>query len=73
MRINSFNELIKFFKQDEITFKDVSEICNKTLFIYFVKDYTKDEAIKILINFWHKWGHTRERPLFIDVHLDVED
>jgi len=41
--------------------------------LYFVKDYTKDEAIKILINFWHKWGHTRERPLFIDAHLDVED
>ena len=51
----------------------IKGMLNKTLFIYFVKDYTKDEAIKILINFWHKWGHTRERPLFIDAHLDVED
>jgi predicted phosphoadenosine phosphosulfate sulfurtransferase len=39
---------------------------------YVIKHYTTDEAIKILINFWHKWGHTRERPLFIDAHLDVE-
>ena len=41
------------------------------IYVSFV--YTKDEAIKILINFWNKWGHTRERPLFIDAHLNIED
>lgn len=68
--INNFNELIKYFNRPEIEFKHIQDICCKALCIIFLNEHTKENAIKLLIEFWEKWKHTKEKPIFIDVEFD---
>jgi hypothetical protein len=35
--------------------------------IIFVDEHPKERAIQLLIDFWDKWQHTKEKPIFIDV------
>jgi hypothetical protein len=65
-QINNFNQLIEYFKQPEVEFCHIRKICSEGLKVYFIEDYKKDEAIEKLIDYWNKWKHTNERPLFID-------
>jgi hypothetical protein len=68
--INNFNELIKYFNRPEIEFKHIQEICTSGLCVIFVNDHTKESAIKLLHEYWCKWGQLKERPIFIDVEFD---
>jgi hypothetical protein len=67
MKIDNFNQLIEYFNQPEIEFEHIQEICNKGLGVIFLEDYTKYDAINILIEYWLKWGDKVERPIFIDL------
>lgn len=71
--INNFNELIRFFERPEVTVEQIEEITAKSLYVFFIGKNTKEDAIKKLIKFWDKWGETREKPIFIDVDLNVID
>jgi hypothetical protein len=64
-RINTFEEMIHYFKQPEVEFGDIEEITRESLKCIFIEEHTKEEAIQLLIAFWAKWGHTKEKPLFI--------
>jgi hypothetical protein len=67
-KINSFNELIAYFKQPEVEFSDIQQIASNALKVYFVDQHPKEEAIQLLIDFWAKWGDVKEKPLFIERH-----
>lgn len=71
--INNFNELIRFFERPEVTVEQIEEITAKSLYVFFIGKNTKEDAIKQLIKFWDKWGETREKPIFIDLDLNVID
>jgi hypothetical protein len=64
-RISTFEELIYYFKQPEVEFSDIDKITREALKVYFIEKHPKEEAIQLLIDFWAKWGHTKEKPLFI--------
>jgi hypothetical protein len=67
MIINNFNELIHYFSRPEVEYKHIQEICCKAMCIIFVDEHPKERAIQLLIDFWDKWQHTKEKPIFIDV------
>ena len=69
--INNFNELIRFFERPEVTVEQIEEITSKSLYVFFTSKHTKEDAIKLLVEFWNKWGETREKPIFIDANIDV--
>lgn len=67
-RISTFEELINYCKQPEVEFDEIQKITSEGLKIYFVKQHPKEKAIQLLIVFWAKWGHSKEKPLFIERH-----
>ena len=65
--INSFEDLIHYLNESDLSVKQTSELVNKGLNLLFLNDYnTKEEMIEILIDYWLKWKHTSEKPIFID-------
>jgi hypothetical protein len=67
ININSFDELLVFFRKEDTTIEQIQDVCNKGLIIFFIQEHTDKEAlINIIIDYWEKWKHTKERPLFID-------
>jgi hypothetical protein len=72
MKINNFNQLIAYFNQPEIEFKHIQQICNEGLGVIFINDYSKRDAINLLIDYWQTWGDKVERPIFIGLDIGVE-
>jgi sulfatase maturation enzyme AslB (radical SAM superfamily) len=72
-RINTFEEMITYFKRPEVEFSHIEEITRESLKCIFIEEHTKEEAIQLLIAFWAKWGAVEEKPIFIErLDLDVE-
>lgn len=65
-RISTFEELIHYFKQPEVEFSHIDKITREALKVYFIEKHPKEKAIQLLIVFWAKWGHSKEKPLFIE-------
>ena len=74
-KINSFNDLIKYFERPEVTVQDIERITHEGLKVIFIDKYTKEEAIQELKAFWKKYNKPNcDMPLFImKGSLDVED
>ena len=72
-RIDTFEDLIQFLKVNDLTPSEVNDIINKALKCFFIDDRPKDEMIEALIIHWNKWKHTKERPIFIDLDIDVKE
>ncbi len=70
--INSFNELIKFIENNEVSNKDIAEIILKTMrvFIFFEN---KENLILELKEYWnlYKDKPLNERPLFLTPLLEL--
>ena len=70
IEVNSFEELIHFFRNDKVTAKMVKDISSMSLKV-FIDDLaedqpsTKEECIEKLLSWWAEWHQTFERPLFI--------
>ena len=70
IQINNFDELIDFIENHDLTHKQISELVNVTLKTILINDYeTKTEIVDALKNFWKQYGHTKERPVFIDLDI----
>lgn len=66
--IKNFDELIIYFKENDLTGEQMAEIAGKGLKIYFIEtNYTKEQFIECLTDFWDKWKNTPYKPLFADL------
>jgi len=71
--INSFDELLIFFKKEDTTIEQIKDVCGKGLKIFLIQEYTdKEILINTIVDFWNKWKHSNEKPIFIDVNLECE-
>ncbi len=71
--INSFDKLITFFKENDLTCEQMTEITGKGLKLYFIETgYTKEQFIKCLTEYWEKWKDTNEKPFLIDLTDPLE-
>jgi hypothetical protein len=72
-KINTFEEMIAYFKQPEVEFSEIDRVTREALKIHFIDKHPKEEAIQLLVDFWAKWGDKPEKPIFIErVDLDVK-
>jgi hypothetical protein len=72
-RLNSFEDMIAYFKRPEVEFSHIEDITRESLKCIFIEDHTKEDAIRLLIEFWQQWGDKHEKPIFIErLNLDVE-
>jgi hypothetical protein len=69
IEINNFNQLIEYFKRPEIKVCHIEKICSEGMVVFFIGTPKKEHAIKLLIEYWGKYGNAKERPLFIDSTL----
>jgi hypothetical protein len=46
--------------------KQIIQLIQDTLFVYFLNDYKKTEIIELLKDYWSKYGRLKQRPLFIE-------
>ncbi len=71
--INSFDELLIFFKKEDTTIEQIKDVCGKGLKIFILQNYIdKEILINIIVDFWNKWKNYNEKPIFIDVNLECE-
>ena len=67
MKINNPETLIEFVASNELTFKDLNNILSKTIYSLFINDYSTNERVRLLKEFFSLYGYKLEnRPLFID-------
>ena len=72
--IESFEELIAFIRDSDISKEGIERLVSRTLFVWFIEDYnTKEEMIHDLVEFWDEYGDQPFKPLFINCNLDVEN
>lgn len=70
--VNNFDELITFIRESNLSQKQINELLNHTIHSFYLKDFnSKEELIESLTKFLEKWKNIKERPIFIDVELDV--
>lgn len=67
MKINNPETLIEFVANNELTFTDLNNILSKTIYSLFINDYSTNERVRLLKEFFSLYGNKLEnRPLFID-------
>jgi len=66
MEITSFEELIDFIQQNELSIENISKLVKESIGLHIVFYSNKDELIKDLIVFWDEYKDTTERPIFLD-------
>lgn len=67
LKINTFDQFIDFIENSNLTEKQIIQLIQETLFVFFLNDYKKTELIELLKDYWSKYGHLKQRPLFIGV------
>lgn len=70
--INSIDTLCTFIMR----YKPDLDRLNELLWHVGIKaiildETTHQEYCRLITEYWNKWNHTRERPIFIGVNLDV--
>ena len=72
MRINNFNELIDFIKNEDVSINDINKLTQVTIGGILVTSRTRVEAIANILNYWKKYSDTKEKPIFIDLDDPLE-
>lgn len=72
-QINTFKELINFIEKTELSPEQLQHILSQSIRVYR-SDYTdKTQIVKELKEYWKKYSHIQDRPLFLDkVDCDVK-
>jgi Zn-finger protein len=74
IEINTFDEMIEFIRNRNLTKKQISEIVQNCINCILIEDYeTKEDIINALIKFWDKYKHLQEKPIFIDLDISVQE
>ena len=63
IHLKTFNDYIAYFKRPEVSREKMNKIVCNSFKVIILKEGTKDEAIRSFVEFWNKWGTTRERPI----------
>jgi hypothetical protein len=72
--INNNAEMLSFIKRDDVCFSLAKEVVEKYLKVYVLDDKNKEKLIADVENHFKKFGDLPlhwERPLFLDLELDV--
>jgi len=73
--ITTYYQLIEFIRANKLNVEQSKKLIEPCLNVLIILDYeTTEDLIKLATDFWNKWKHTIEKPIFMDdLNLDVED
>ncbi|MCC4230032.1 hypothetical protein [Zunongwangia profunda] len=71
-RISTGEDLIQFFETEKLTSNEISQILEKGLMLFADESKPPEVLIQEFKEYWERWKHTRERPLFLGLNLDVK-
>jgi hypothetical protein len=71
--INSFDELVKFMKRDEVSIEQVAEIIHKAFkMIVLIENFkNKDVVIDKFCQIYKDAKHQKELPIFLALDISV--
>jgi len=72
--INNNAEMLSFIKRDDVNFALAKEVTEKYLKVFVLDNKNKEKLIADVENHFKKFGDLPshfERPLFLDLELDV--
>ena len=74
MEIETFENLIEFIKNNDISINEISKLMKETIDLHILFYNDKDELIRDLEAYWEQWKHTIERPVFLgaDFPFDIK-
>lgn len=75
IKINSFDDLMAYFEQSEVTVQMIHQIATEGLKVIIIDNkatpYTKEQSIQLIKDWWHQYKDSKSRPLFIpEINLD---
>ena len=74
VEIRTFDELIEFLENNELSERKINEILMTTIHSLYTGDTAnKKEMILALKEFWNDWSDKPERPIFIDLEVPEPD
>ena len=65
LQINSFEELVELIESEQLDDDQVTTLLNSGLKVWF-PELPREELVQILKEWWEKYGHQKEKPLFLD-------
>lgn len=66
IQINSFEEMVQFIVENELTIEQKRSLINNGLKVYYDGSFSNEVLIPRLRRYWEKYGAIKERPLFLD-------
>lgn len=67
IRINTFNELIRFIESHDLTPQQLQDLVKYALGVYCLNDWPKAELVQRLKKYWKRYSCNVEKPLFLDL------
>ena len=64
--IETFEQLISFIENNNLSISEISKLCKATIDLYIVFYSDKNEILKDLKKFWLEYEHAKERPIFLN-------
>lgn len=72
MEIETFEDLIKFIKNNDISIDEIAKLTKETIDLHIMYYNDKNEVIGDLEIYWLQWSHTIERPLFLGANFPFD-
>jgi predicted transcriptional regulator len=70
--IETFEQLISFIENNNISISEISKLCKETIDLYIVFYSDKAEVLKDLKQYWIEYGHLKERPIFLNATVPFD-
>jgi hypothetical protein len=70
--IETFEQLILFIENNDLSISEISKLCKATIDLHIVFYSDKAEILKDLKTYWAKYEHEKERPIFLDSEIPFD-
>ena len=67
IKINNFEELKIFIRNNELHKSDIEELLKITLKVWITSDSHKEDLLNKIEEFYNKYPDVQNRPLFLDI------
>lgn len=71
--INTFDKLVEVIETQGLTTEQRNELVRLSLKLIVLDDYNKTDLIRELRAYWSKYKDAQERPIFLNLDLEVKE
>ena len=71
--ITDFESFIDFIETNNLNSTEICQLYEKVFKLFADKEKTPQALIEGLKEYWIKYSDSKEKPIFLDLHLDVKN